>query len=59
MTEPGEYIFHELLVGLGKYMMIITKKRENKGQEAEKKGEKSKFSLFLGEKYNFGKKGGG
>ena len=40
-----------------KNMMIIQKKSEV--EEVEKKGEKTKFSLYLGEKYHFGKVGGG
>ena len=40
-------------------MMIYEEKREYKGEEKEKRGEKGNFSLYLGENYHFGNRGRG
>ena len=54
------FIFkYEFLVGWGKNMIIYFKKNANIRGKRWKKGEKRKFLLYLGKKYDFRKKGRG
>ena len=50
---------HELLVGCGKTMMIFKEKPRIKEVRVGKLREKRTFSLYLGEKISFLKKGRG
>ena len=43
----------------GEKIWFIEKKLKYKGQKVEKRGERGKFSLYLGEKISFLKKGVG
>ena len=40
-------------------MIYLKKKRENKGEEVEKRGKREKFHCTLGKKYDFEKWAGG